>query len=146
MSKDPKRSELTDRPNKRRAGSVAGGLSVADPRPRVIDGRLRGARCTVCGLVTSQPDIPWCADCFGAVEPAGFEPVGTVWAATTVRLPVGRWRAPFGLGYVDVIDGPRVLVHVPGAEALPKRGDRVEFTTSDDGDLVDRKLPEGAVK
>lgn len=144
MSGGAKRSEMTARPNKRRAGETAGGLAVAESRPRVVDGLLRGARCTVCGYALSQADVPWCADCFGPVEPAGFEPVGTVWSATTVRLPVGRWRAPFGLAYVDVVDGPRVLVHVPAAEELPRAGDRIEFTTSADGDLVDRRLPEGA--
>lgn len=131
-----KKSELTDRPNKRRPGAGAGGLSVADSRPRVIDGQLRGARCTSCRHALIQADTPWCPVCFGEIEPAAFAPIGTVWASTTVRMPVGRWRPPFALAYVDVDDGPRTLVHVraePGRHA----GDRVEFDTDSGGDLVE---------
>lgn len=137
-----RRSELTERPNKRRGGEVAGGLPVAESRPQVVDGRLRGARCTACGHAVSQPDVPWCPVCFGEIEAAGFVPVGTVWAATTVHLPVGRWSAPFGLAYVDVDDGPRVLVHVR-TDPLPRGGDWIEFGGSDDGDLVQLGVTEG---
>ncbi|EHI12171.1 OB-fold domain-containing protein [Mycolicibacterium thermoresistibile] len=136
MTTTVKKSELTDRPNKRRAGAAAGGLPVAESRPRVVDGLLRGARCIRCQLAVSQPDIPWCPACFGAIEPCGFRPVGTVWAATTIRIPVGRWSAPFGLAYVDVDDGPRVLVHVPPAPNLPAAKTRITFTMDDGGDLV----------
>ena len=131
---EPKKSQLTDRPNKRRPGAAAGGLSVAESRPQLTDGLLRGARCTACAHALSQSDVPWCPVCYSAIEPCGFTPAGTVWAATTVRMPVGRWSAPFGLAYVDVDDGPRVLVHV-GADPIPHAGDRVEFT-DDEGDLV----------
>ncbi|GAB34877.1 Zn-ribbon domain-containing OB-fold protein [Gordonia otitidis] len=132
---DVKKSELTDRPNKRRPGAQAGGLSVADSRPRVVDGFLRGARCTRCAHALSQTDVPWCPVCFGQIEPAGFSPSGSVWAATTVRMPVGRWRPPFALAYVDVDNGPRVLVHV-AAEPAPHAGDRVVFDSDEAGDLV----------
>lgn len=128
------KSELTDRPNKRRAGAAAGGLAVAESRPRVIDGLLRGAQCTTCRHALSQADVPWCPVCYSPVEPCGFAPVGTVWSATTIRLPVGRWSPPYGLAYVDVDDGPRVLVHV-GVDPIPHAGDRVEFV-DDEGDLV----------
>ncbi|WP_288336974.1 Zn-ribbon domain-containing OB-fold protein [uncultured Gordonia sp.] len=136
---DAARSQVTDRPNKRRAGASAGGLAVAESRPQVVDGLLRGARCTVCRHALSQADVPWCPACFGPIEPAGFTPVGTVWAATTVRIPVGRWSAPFGLAYVDVDDGPRVLVHV-AADPAPHAGDRVSFHDRD-GDLVALDVP-----
>ncbi|MFE0749024.1 Zn-ribbon domain-containing OB-fold protein [Gordonia sp. NPDC058843] len=140
-----RKSELTDRPNKRRAGSGAGGLTVAESRPQVVDGKLIGARCTRCGHVIAQHDVPWCPDCYGAVERAAFEPVGTVWAATTARIPVGRWKPPFGLAYVDVVDGPRVLVHVPADEDIPLRGSTIEFVT-EGGDLVERELAMGGAQ
>ncbi|MBY8857252.1 OB-fold domain-containing protein [Nocardia sp. CA2R105] len=135
MTGAAEKSRLTDRPNKRRAGADAGGLAVADSRPRVIGGFLIGARCTDCRHPLSQLEVPWCPVCFGRVEQCGFAPVGTVWAATTVRIPVGRWRAPFGLAYVDVLDGPRVLVHVR-CEPTPSAGDKIAFDLSESGDLV----------
>ncbi|WP_040798149.1 OB-fold domain-containing protein [Nocardia higoensis] len=136
MSASSARSELTERPTKRRAGAEAGGLPVADPRPRVVDGLLRGARCVQCRHPLAQPDVPWCPVCFGAVEDCGFAPVGVVWSATTVRIPVGRWAAPFGLAYLDVVDGPRVLVHVR-CDPAPRIGERIEFTCTDSGDLAE---------
>ncbi|MGV9671492.1 Zn-ribbon domain-containing OB-fold protein [Gordonia sp. NPDC003504] len=129
------RSQLTDRPNKRRAGADAGGLSVAESRPQFVDGILRGARCTRCRHALPQTDVPWCPVCFGEIEPAGFAPAGTVWAATTVRMPVGRWSPPFALAYVDVDDGARVLVHV-SADPAPHAGGRVSFDGRG-GDLVE---------
>ncbi|TYQ11749.1 UNVERIFIED_ORG: hypothetical protein L601_001400000440 [Gordonia westfalica J30] len=138
-----RKSELTSRPNKRRAGAGAGGLAVAESRPQVVDGKLIGGRCTACGHVVAQHDVPWCPDCHGPVDRAEFEPVGTVWAATTARIPVGQWKAPFGLAYVDVTDGPRVLVHVLAGEEIPLSGTIIEFTTSSGGDLVQTELAEG---
>ncbi len=129
------RSETATRPNKRRAGRAAGGLAVADSRPAIVDGVLLGARCSACGHALARADVPWCPACHGPIETAGFEPVGTVWAVTTVRIPVGRWSAPFALAYVDVTDGPRVLVHVHCAPP-PAPGEKVAFTANADGDLV----------
>ena len=144
MTRTAEASQLTARPNKRRAGANAGGLEVAESRPQMVDGRLRIARCTVCRHPGPQTDVPWCPACFGAVDIDTVDPTGTVWAVTTVRIPVGRWKAPFGLAYVDVIDGPRVLVHVP-CDPAPTVGQRLTFAGSADGDLVvaDASLVDG---
>ncbi|MEN0139187.1 MAG: OB-fold domain-containing protein [Rhodococcus sp. (in: high G+C Gram-positive bacteria)] len=129
-------SELgVGRPTKRRAGSAVGGLPVADSRP-VLDGdAVLGSRCTVCRYPTAQQHLPWCPVCYGATEPARFARTGTTWSSTVVAIPVGTHRPPFGLAYVDLDDGPRVLVHLaePAVLAL---GTRVEITGTDDGDLV----------
>ncbi|HEX8754087.1 MAG TPA: OB-fold domain-containing protein, partial [Solirubrobacterales bacterium] len=50
--------------------------------------------------------------------PALCGPLGTVWAATVVRIPVPGREPPYGLAYVDLEDGPRVLAHAPGEEPL----------------------------
>jgi uncharacterized protein len=115
---------------KRRAGEPYGGLPVADPRPRVVDGRVAGWRCRGCGHAVAQ-ESPWCPQCSAAaLEVDSFGPGGTVWAATVVHLPVGRWVPPFGLAYVDLDDGPRVLAHVTDARLLPV-GTRVRLVEAE---------------
>jgi len=48
---------------------------------------------------------------------------------------VGERRPPFGLAYLDLDDGPRVLVHLADA-ALVTPGTRLRITGIDRGDLV----------
>jgi uncharacterized protein len=104
--------------SKRRSGETHGGPPVADPRPRVVDGRVAGWRCANCRHAVAQQS-PWCPSCAAAtLEPESFGPGGTVWASTVVHLPVGEWQPPFGLAYVDLDDGPRVLAHVTEARVL----------------------------
>jgi uncharacterized protein len=52
-----------------------------------------------------------------------------------VAIPVGTRRPPFGLAYLDLDDGPRVLVHL-AEPAVLELGARLEITGTDDGDLV----------
>jgi uncharacterized OB-fold protein len=112
--------------SKRRAGEALGGLAVADPRPRIVDGRVAGWRCGACGHAVAQ-ESPWCPNCSaGALTPASFGPGGTVWAGTVVHLPVGHWKPPFALASVDLDDGPRVLAHVTETRVLPV-GSRVRL-------------------
>lgn len=49
---------------------------------------------------------------------ARFGPEGVVWSATVVRVPLPGRAPPYGLAYVDLDDGPRVLAHVQG-ETVP---------------------------
>ncbi|MFC9553505.1 Zn-ribbon domain-containing OB-fold protein [Rhodococcus sp. NPDC056960] len=129
-------SELgVGRPTKRRAGSAVGGLPVADSRP-VLDGdAVLGSRCTVCRYPTAQQNLPWCPVCYSTTEAARFPCTGTTWSSTVVAIPVGTHRPPFGLAYVDLDDGPRILVHL-AEPAVLELGTRVEITGTDDGDLV----------
>lgn len=129
-------SELgVGRPTKRRPGSAVGGLPVADPRP-VLDGdAVLGSRCTVCRYPTAQQHLPWCPVCYRATAPARFARAGTAWSSTVVAIPVGTRRPPFGLAYLDLDDGPRVLVHLDKPAAL-KLGARLEITGTNDGDLI----------
>ena len=54
-----------------------------------------------------------------------FGPGGTVWSSTVVRIPVAGREPPVALAYVDLDDGPRVLVHAPLAPDAPAVGSRV---------------------
>ncbi|HEV7862975.1 MAG TPA: OB-fold domain-containing protein [Acidimicrobiia bacterium] len=125
----------TDTPiSKRRAGEALGGLPVADPRPRLVDGLVAGWRCGACGHAVAQ-ESPWCPNCAApALAPASFGPGGTVWAGTVVHLPVGDWKPPFGLASVDLDDGPRILAHVtvPRVLAVASRVRLVDRSEGDD--------------
>ncbi|WP_068268792.1 Zn-ribbon domain-containing OB-fold protein [Aldersonia kunmingensis] len=129
-------SELgVGRPTKRRAGSAVGGLPVADSRP-VLDGdAVLGSRCTLCRYASAQRNLPWCPVCYGELEPARFPRTGRTWSSTVVAIPVGTRKPPFGLAYVDLDDGPRVLVHLDKPAVL-ELGARVQISGTDDGDLV----------
>jgi hypothetical protein len=123
------------RPTKRRSGAAAGGLPVADPRPVWEDGAVLGSRCTVCRYPAAQRELPWCPVCHEPIEAERFAATGTIWSATVVAIPVGDRRPPFALAYLDVDDGPRLLVHLAEPTA-PPIGTRARITGTDRGDLV----------
>lgn len=122
--------------SKRRAGEVMGGAFVADPRPAVRDDRVCGARCAACGY-PSAPAAPWCPACqHREQQPAEFGPGATVWSSTLVHIPVGRWKPPYALAYIDLDDGPRVLAHLREPTSLAA-GTRVRIVGGDEGgDLI----------
>jgi uncharacterized protein len=100
--------------------------------PVLTSDGLRGGRCVACGRCSS-PATWRCAWCGGEITPDTFEPVGEVWASTVVHIPVGGRTPPFGLAYVDIFNGPRVLGVQVRPEILPA-GQRVRLQhDSDDG-------------
>ncbi len=114
-------------------------MSAPDPRPRLVaDGdvvRLVASRCGECGHAVAG-ESPACPVCGGAMAATVVGPRGAVWASTVVRIPVPGREPPYGLAYVDLEDGPRVLVHTPGERALPV-GSAVELgPASAAGDLT----------
>ena len=123
------------RPTKRRPGATVGGLPVADSRPVLHDGAVLGVRCTACRYPAAQAGIPWCPSCYGPVEAARFAASGAAWSSTVVGIRVGERRPPFGLAYLDLDDGPRVLVHLAEPAVVPL-GTRLHITGTDLGDLV----------
>ncbi len=51
------------------------------------------------------------------MDPALFEPAGSVWSWTIVRISVQGRTPPYGLAYLDLEEGPRILVQFdPGAK------------------------------
>lgn len=123
------------RPTKRRPGGAVGGLPVADPRPVLHDGHIAGVRCTTCRYPAAQDGIPWCPVCYQPVEPERFAATGTAWSSTVVAIPVGPLRPPFALAYLDLDDGPRVMVRLAEPEVVPP-GTRLRITGTDRGDLI----------
>jgi uncharacterized protein len=134
-------SELgVGRPTKRRPGSAVGGLPVAESRPAFDDGAVLGVRCTACRYPAAQRGIPWCPSCYAPVEDERFAATGTIWSSTVVAIKVGTRRPPFALAYLDLDDGPRVLVHLAEPAVAPI-GTRARITHTDDGDLVAEATP-----
>ena len=123
------------RPTKRR-----GALPVADPRPVWDGAAVIGVRCTACRYPAAQRELPWCPVCHAALAPERFAATGTIWSATVVAIPVGERRPPFALAYLDLDDGPRLLVHLAEPVA-PPIGSRARIIGTDSGDLV--AVPEG---
>ena len=115
-----------------------------DPRPRVVeeDGRhvVCGGRCVACGHALARR-VPRCPRCGGALEPASFGPEGVVWAATTIRVSTAGRPAPYCLAYVDLSDGPRLLVHVLGSEGGVPVGARVALAAGPGDDPAVRVTP-----
>lgn len=128
------------RPTKRRPGAAVGGLPVAESRPALDGEAVLGSRCTACRYPAAQRGIPWCPACYGPVADARFAVTGTAWSSTVVAIPVGTRRPPFGLAYLDLDDGPRVLVHLAEAAVVPI-GTRLRITGTDGGDLVAAVAP-----
>ena len=100
---------------------------MTDPRPKVVPygdaAAVVGVRCTACGYPVAFAR-PACPVCSGPVSEQYFGPSGTVFASTVVRIPVGARTPPYGLAYVDLDDGPRVLAATTtpsggGAVAVP---------------------------
>lgn len=102
---------------------------MPDPRPRVFekDGKamIAGVVCEECGYVAAFK-IPLCSLCGGEVRERNFGPEGTVWSSTVVRVPTPNRVPPYGLAYVDLDEGPRILSHVHDMREEPlQAGDRI---------------------
>jgi uncharacterized protein len=96
---------------------------------------LPASTCGDCGYVTAGA-VPACPRCGRETAATAAGPRGRVWASTVVRIPVPGRTPPYGLAYVDLDDGPRVLAQTPGDAALPV-GSTVELAPqSDAGDLT----------
>jgi hypothetical protein len=106
-----------------------------DPRPVLgADRRVLGARCTVCGYPVAEA-LARCPVCRGRCEPAAFGPLGTVFAATVLRVPVPDRPPPNALAYVDLDDGPRILAHVARTDLALAPSTRVRLVgTTEAGD------------
>ncbi|TAM73049.1 OB-fold domain-containing protein [Mycobacterium sp.] len=85
-----------------------------DPRPVVLVrgdfAVVAGSRCVACGYPGIEP-VEACPVCRAQVSRAEFGPAGTVFAATILRIALPERPPPYGLAYVDLDGGPRILAH-----------------------------------
>lgn len=106
---------------------------------------VQGSACEACGYRSiGQPRR--CPSCRSAsVAPASFGPGGMVWAATAIRIATPGRVPPYQLAYVDLDDGPRLLVHLAADDGtLPAPGSRVWLAglTADGDPLASTARPE----
>jgi uncharacterized protein len=120
---------------------------VPDPRPTATlaaNGRLgvRGWRCCDCGHPVALSS-PWCPVCRGSLTETAFPGRGSVWSCTILRVALPGRTPPFGLAYVDLEDGPRVLGHFPPGSDLRVHDVVVLDRVSEAGDLMFERLDGG---
>ncbi|GAA4553645.1 Zn-ribbon domain-containing OB-fold protein [Pseudonocardia xishanensis] len=111
-----------------------------DPRPQVVtDGagsRVLGSLCEGCGYPILDAAALCCPRCRSTdLGQAEFGPWGTVWSSTTIRFPLPGRTPPYDVAYVDLDDGPRLLVHIEGDGGAPVDS-RVRLTgATESGDV-----------
>jgi uncharacterized OB-fold protein len=101
---------------------------LSDPRPRVVrdgDGhRLEGVRCRRGHPLLAR--FHRCPRCGADVGPELFGPAGRVWSFTVMHVASSPDEpVPYTLAYLDLDDGPRVLVRIEGK--VPSVGDRARL-------------------
>lgn len=112
-----------------RRSSERGG--TPDPRSPVVQSpeggvRIAGARCRVCAYPVPER-LTRCPVCGGDCDEAMFGPGAVVFAATVLRVPVPGRTPPYGLAYVDLDDGPRILAHVDQTARALRPHERVSL-------------------
>lgn len=73
------------------------------------DGEVAGSSCARCGF-HSAPALAACSVCGQRMDASSFRPVGTVWARTLIAFAVHGTTSPSEFAYVDLDNGPRLLV------------------------------------
>jgi uncharacterized OB-fold protein len=98
---------------------------------------MAGGRCSQCAYPTLDRLLR-CPECGGSIVEASFGPGGTVFSSTTIHIAVPGRRPPYTLAYVDLDEGPRILVDVVAGQGVPLRpGQRVRLSgVTDRGDPV----------
>lgn len=87
---------------------------MTDPRPTIAlsdPPTVVGVVCTRCSH-PSAVTRPICVVCGAAVVARSFRGVGTVFASTVIRIAVGDHIPPYGLAYINLDDGPRLLARI----------------------------------
>ncbi|SMC81798.1 Zn-ribbon domain-containing OB-fold protein [Papillibacter cinnamivorans] len=95
------------------------------------DGRLvqTGKRCRDCGK-TAYPAMERCPFCASEnTEKAALSKVGTVFSYSVTRVPVGSFKPPIILAYVDLPEGTRVFGQIHADEKQVRAGMKVEVET-----------------
>ena len=87
--------------------------------------RLRGLECPKCQHRTTDLARPLCPNCGNALVGRDFRGTGVVWASTVVRIAIPGFSPPYGLAYVDLDQGPRILARYDMVDQVLPVGSRV---------------------
>lgn len=88
------------------------------PGPRT-NRPLSGSRCARCGHV-AYPGESVCSACGRRDEHRPFQltPEGTLYTFTIVHAAAPGVETPYALGYVDLVDGPRLFGRIASGDQL----------------------------
>jgi hypothetical protein len=105
-----------------------GAAVLPDPRPRVVldrgEYRLEGVRCRRGHPLLAR--FHRCPRCGEEVGPERFGPEGAIWSFTVMHVASAPGEeVPYTLAYIDLSDGPRMLVRIQGES--PRVGDRARL-------------------
>jgi len=107
-------------------------MAAAEPHfvtPGLVDTsgpspKLAAGKCAACGAL-SFPKAVVCSACLSdQISAAQLASEGTLYSFATVHQAPKSWIVPYTLGYVDLVDGIRVLAHIDGE---PKIGASVRL-------------------
>jgi uncharacterized OB-fold protein len=78
------------------------------------DVSLIGGVCRACGA-HSFPRAQVCTECLEEqIEAVHLPSSGKLYSYSVIHQAPKGWRTPFTLGYVDLVDGTRILAHITG--------------------------------
>tara|TARA_B100000686_G_C16571515_1_gene853185 strand:+ start:226 stop:651 length:426 start_codon:yes stop_codon:yes gene_type:complete len=89
---------------------------LADPRPKITeeDGHylVVGGQCSECdySMITAPPLCPRCGN--STMKEETFGPKGKVFSSTVMHFSLEGRKGPTTLAYIDLEQGPRLLVHI----------------------------------
>ena len=95
------------------------------------DGNLvqMGNKCRECGK-TAYPQSELCQYCSSEnVEKVAMSKVGTLFAYSITRVPVGNYKPPVIGGYVDLPEGTRIFGQIRADEKELKTGMKLKVET-----------------
>lgn len=96
---------------------------------------IAGRKSDECGYATIDMSMDFCPRCGGGLTDWQFEPEGVVWSTTVAHVSVRGIEPPFGLAYVDFVEGMRVLARFDPSVGTLHVDDRVSISTSSEGVL-----------
>jgi|TARA_B100001971_G_scaffold209210_1_gene232403 hypothetical protein len=105
-----------------RGGTLTGAETQTSFRPNELEvcpdgaGHLLGSRCSSCDA-HFFPVREACAGCLGSdLETIRFSTTGTLYTFSIVRQSTPEFEVPYALGYVDFIEGVRIMGQITGCD------------------------------
>jgi uncharacterized OB-fold protein len=111
-------------------------MSVHDFREALKDSELLGCVCCECGKNMLPPRLVCCECGSTELEEHRFEGKGVIKTITIVRVPLTRFKelCPYGVGIIELDEGPMITGMIIGDLDKLEIGDQVEAVYLDEGE------------